>query len=79
MNWYKIAQKYAPIAIASYSNDGTLGIVFNGGNKYIYENINIDNYGYLDSLLKNRNYRKAQEVLKNWSSKNEETEEDKRE
>ena len=79
MNWYKIAKQYATIAIVSYSYDGTLGIVFNGGKKYIYENINIDNYGYLNSLLKNRNYRKAQEILKSWSSKNEETDEDRQE
>lgn len=80
MNWFKQAQQYAPIAIVSYvPSSGELGIVFNGGKKYTYKNINPPNYEYIDSLLKNRNYRKAQEVLKSWSLKREETEEDKQE
>lgn len=79
MNWYKIAQQqYAPIAIVSYFK-GDLGIVFNGGKKYTYEKINPDDYANLDRLLKHKNYKAAQEILRNWSPKKEETEEDRQE
>ncbi len=79
MNWYKIAQEYAPIGIVSYDDYGELGISFNGGKKYIYENINPKDYEYLDSLLRNRNYSKAQSILQVWSSRRKETKEDKQE
>ena len=40
MNWYKIAQQPAPIAITSYSTPiGELGISFNGGKRYIYYDV----------------------------------------
>ena len=77
MNWYKIAQEYAPIGITSYDNNGNLGITFNGGKRYNYENVPPIVYDRIDSLLRKRNYSAAQEVLKNLSSKNKETEEDK--
>ena len=80
MNWYKIAQEYPPIAIVSYiPSYGELGITFHGGKKYIYEKINTENYEYIRSLLRNKNYTEAQKVLSNWSVKNEETDADRRE
>lgn len=79
MNWYKIAQEYAPIGITSYDSYGNLGITFNGGKKYVYENVNPMDYNRIDILLKNRNYKAAQKLLQSWSPKKEETEEDRQE
>ena len=80
MNWYKTAQNVAPITIVSYiPSYGELGISFNGSKKYIYEKINPRDYNYLENLLKNKNYKKAQEILRRWSLKNKETEGDKQE
>lgn len=80
MNWYKIAQLRAPIAITSYNETyNQLGISFAGSKTYTYENIVPDDHNYLESLLKNRNYPKAQEVLESWRTKRQETEEDRQE
>ena len=78
MNWYKIAQEYAPIGIVSYFS-GDLEISFNGGKKYTYENVPPVLYDRLDGLLRKGNYSAAQKILQNLSSKNDETEEDKQE
>ena len=77
MNWFKTAQQYPPIAIVSYTKDyGELGISFNGGKKYVYENINPMDYNRIDTLLRHRNYSAAQKLLQSWSQKKKETEED---
>ena len=79
MNWYKISQQqFAPIAIVSYFGD-ELGISFNGGKKYVYDNINQDNHDDLEFLLKKHNYRAAEEKIRSWRPKQEETEEDRQE
>jgi len=78
MNWYKMSQKYAPVAISSYiPSFGELTIVFNGGKRYVYENVGPRDYAYLQNLLKNHNYKKAQGFLSHLYNK--ETEEDRRE
>lgn len=76
MSWYKKAQEYPPIAITSYDSYGDLGITFNGGKKYVYENINPADYNRIDTLLRKRNYRAAQKILANWSPKKEENEQE---
>lgn len=77
MNWFKQAQQYPPIAILSYDNYGDLAVSFNGGKKYVYPNVTPDNYNYIKSLLRNKNYRKVQEILKNISDARPDSEEDK--
>jgi len=79
MNWYKIAQEYPPIAIASYNSYGELVIIFNGVGRYVYTNIVPYNYNKIKSLLDNKNYRAAQKLLSSWGTKNTETEEDREE
>jgi len=79
MNWFKIAQKYPPIAITSYDKDLNLGITFNGGKKYIYKDINPDNYNYLRTLLSHKNYRAAQALLSGWSEVDKERKREKQE
>ena len=79
MNWHKRAQKIAPISIISYiPSYEELGISFNGGKKYIYPNVNPFIYNQIRNLLKVKNYRKVQEILKNLSVKQKETNEDKK-
>jgi hypothetical protein len=79
MNWYKTAQEYPPIAIASYNSYGELVIIFNGMRRYVYTNIVPDNYNKIKSLLDNKNYTAAQKLLSVWGTKNKETEEDREE
>ena len=50
MNWYKISQEYAPIAIISYNNYQELGIAFNGGTKYVYEEISVKDEYLLEAI-----------------------------
>ncbi len=77
MNWFKQAQQYSPIAIVSYDHDGNLGISFNGGKKYNYPDVSPFYYNKIQTLLKVKNYRKAQEILKNLSGNMLHTEEEK--
>ena len=77
MNWYKIAQQFAPIAITSYSKIGELGISFNGGKKYIYYNVSPFDYDKIRALLRVKNYREVQKILKNLSKNRHDTEEEK--
>lgn len=77
MNWYKSSQHIPePISIVSYNSYGELGISFNGGKKYIYPDVSPFIYKKIKSLLKYKNYTKVQEKLRNLSSNNQETEED---
>ena len=78
MNWYKTAQQYAPIAIISYiPGYGELGISFNGGKKYIYPKVNPPLYNKIENLLKFKNYKKVQQILKNISDNRPDSEEEK--
>ena len=72
MNWYKkTAQEYAPIAITSYfPNTGELGISFNGGKTYKYIDINSFTYDKIYKLLKVKNYKTVNSILKNISENN---------
>ena len=77
MNWYKKAQQIPPIAILSYNSYGDLAVSFNGGKRYVYPDVTPDDYNYMKNLLKVKNYKKVQEILKNMSANRPETEEDK--
>ncbi len=78
MNWYKKSQQVVPIAIVSYfPNIGELGISFNGGKKYVYPDISPFLYERIDILLRVKNYREVSKILRNISTKKEETQEDK--
>ena len=78
MNWYKTSQKYAPIAIISYIPEyGELGISFNGSKKYIYPGVTPFNYNEIQILLRVKNYKKVQKILKNLSANRPDSEEDK--
>jgi len=73
MNWYKIAQQVLPISIVSYSpNIGELGISFNGGKKYIYLDVSPFLHDKINTLLRVKNYKKVNEILRNISVKKEE-------
>jgi hypothetical protein len=43
MNWFKFVQ-FILILIVPYNNYRKLGVVFNGGKKYIYNNTNRELY-----------------------------------
>ena len=68
MNWYKLSQQILPISILSYNDYGELGISFSGGKKYVYPNVSPYIYNRISALLKNKNYKKVQQMLKNLSS-----------
>ena len=76
-NLLKQAQQIPPISIISYDNYEDLTISFNGGKKYIYPNVTPDDYNYIRKLLRVKNYKKVQEILKNISANRPDTEEDK--
>ena len=68
MNWFKQAQEqeYQPIAIVSWiPSYGELGIVFNGGKKYTYYNVNDRVYKSIEFLLSKNNYKEVQKILTN--------------
>jgi hypothetical protein len=75
-NWYKKAQQANPISIISYNSTGELGISFNGGKAYVYPNVSPFVYKKIQTLLRVKNYKKVQDMLKNLSANNQETEED---
>ena len=77
MNWYKIAQAYPSIAIASYNSYGDLAIIFEGVRREVYENISPDRFGHLKSLLSHKNYSDAARLIDGWKEK--ETEADRNE
>jgi len=78
MNWYKIAQQPAPIAIISYfASIGELGISFNGGKKYVYQDVSPFHYNKIMTLLRVKNYRAVQAILKNLSINRPDTEKEK--
>ena len=78
MNWYKTTQQYNPIAIISYVPEyGELGISFNGGKKYIYPGVSPFIYNKIQTLLRVKNYKKVQKILKNLSDNRPDSEEDK--
>jgi hypothetical protein len=78
MNWYKKSQ-YIPIQIISYmEGTGELKILFPSGKTYIY-NVNPYNYEKLYILLKKKNYKAAENLLRNLSQNKEHTEEEKNE
>ena len=62
MNWFKFSQ-FAPISIVSYNNYGELGIVFDGGKKYIYNNVHKELYSKIRDLLYKKNYKKVGKIL----------------
>ncbi len=67
-NSFKQSQQYAPIAIVSYIPEyAELGISFNGRKKYVYPGVSPYIYEQIRNLLKYKNYRKVQEMLKNLS------------
>ncbi len=71
MNWYKKTQNYAPIAITSYfPGTGELGISFNGGKTYKYQDINSRTYDEIYKLLKVKNYKTVNSMLRTISEKN---------
>ena len=73
----KIAQNI-PISIISYSDEtGELGISFNSGKKYIYPNVSPFVFDKIEKLLKIKNYKEVQKMLKNLSDNQPDTEEDK--
>jgi len=71
VNWYKICQQYrpAPIVITSYNQAGELGISFNGGPTYTYYNVSPYWEERIRKLLRYRNYKEVNKVLKNFSDK----------
>ena len=80
MNWYKKAQQNIPIRIISYiPQHGELGISFNRGKKYIYPNVTPFTYSRIQTLLKVKNYREVQKILKNLSINRPDTKEEKQE
>ena len=80
MNWYKKSQEYAPIAITSYfPGTGELGISFNGGKIYKYIDINSFTYDKIYKLLKVKNYKTVNSILRTISEKNKKNEEENRE
>ncbi len=72
MNWYKkTAQEHDPIVITSYSSEiGELGISFNGGKTYRYLDVNPFTYMKIYKLLKVKNYKTVNKILKNISEGN---------
>jgi vancomycin permeability regulator SanA len=70
MNWFKFSQ-FAPISIVSYNNYGELGIVFDGGKKYIYNNVNPYLYEKIRTALRHKNYKAIEYLLRKLSVKNE--------
>ena len=77
MNWFKKAQQTPPIAIVSYDHDGNLGISFNGRKKYSYPDISQFYYNKIQTLLRVKNYKEVQKMLKNLSANRPHTEEEK--
>ena len=79
-NWYKKAQQNIPIQIVSYIPEHEeLGISFNSGKKYIYPNVTPFTYNRIQTLLKVKNYRAVQKILKNLSNNRPDTKEEKNE
>jgi len=73
LNWYKKAQNNTnPIVITFYNSYGELGVSFNGGKTYIYLNVNPYVYDKIKRLLRNKNYREVNKILKNISGKGKE-------
>ena len=71
MNWFKISQS-VPISIGYYGNDWTIGIYFGNSPKlYMYEGVSPDEQNYIKSLLKHKNYRKVEEILRHKARKSE--------
>ena len=78
MNWYKKSQLNIPIQIVSYIPEyGELGISFNRGKKYIYPDVNPFTYNKIHTLLRVKNYKQVQKILKNLSANRPDTEEEK--
>jgi hypothetical protein len=68
-NWYKESQQI-PIQILSYMEQtGELKILFPAGKIYTYYDINPYDYDKLYLLLKKRNYKAAEKLLRSLSEK----------
>ncbi len=79
-SWYKRAQKIVPISIVSYfPNIGELGISFNRGKTYIYPDVSPFLYDRINTLLRVKNYKEVNKILKNISENNKNNEKEDRE
>ena len=70
MNWYKLSydlRNSPPIAIVSYSQDGRLGISFDGGDPYHYYDVSPFQERYIRKLLSVKNYGYVRKLLPNFS------------
>ena len=74
MSWYKTAQQILPITIVSYNNLDELGISFSGGKTYIYPNVSPFYHNKIQTLLRVKNYREVQKILKSLSANRPDTE-----
>ena len=80
MNWFKQTQQAPPIAIVSYIPEyGELGISFRGSKKYVYSDVSPFLYEKINILLRVKNYKEVQKILKNLSAKATKIEEKKQE
>lgn len=68
MNWYKQAKyDFPPISILSYDGYGDLSISFNGGKKYVYPDVSPFYKDKIDFLLRKKNYKAVDVLLRNLS------------
>ncbi len=69
MNWYKFSQS-PPVVIASWTNEGV--VTYIDGKRYFCKGFKPKEFNYLNTLIKNKAWGKAKNVIRNWPCESEE-------